>query len=206
MATNIFISFRYSDGNRYKKELEELFKNSDKVIDYSEDVDRKNLSDITIQNYLYDKLKRCGVIIVILTPKAINYNYANGKYDDWLYDELRYGLEDRDGNRTKGVIAIYTQDAKPMIIEDTYHKCDKCNELKKSIKVKEIDNLVYKNQFNILSKYKKNKCDDLYDTLFDCYIPLISYEDFKDNFDYYIDVAVKNKNRSNEFDVKKRMD
>ena len=59
------------------------------------------MSEDTIQEYLYDKLKDTSVTIVILTPDAVSYrkNWL-GNYDDWLYDELRYSLEDRNNNRT----------------------------------------------------------------------------------------------------------
>lgn len=128
MARQVFISFRFSDGVEYKENLCELFDQDDDVIDCSEDVDRSDMSDETIQKYLYKKLKSTSITIVILTPDAIEYNinYWTGKYDDWMYDELRYSLEDRENNNTNGVVAIYTEDAKDLLITTSTHKCDIC--------------------------------------------------------------------------------
>ena len=96
MATKVFISFRFSDGKEIKDELVDLFDESTEVINRSEDVDRSQMSDEYIQDYLYEKLKETSVTIVLLTPKAVDYNKNFwGEYDDWLYDELRYSLEDK---------------------------------------------------------------------------------------------------------------
>lgn len=73
MATNVFVSFRFDDGKELKDELVELFDISTEVINRSEDVDRSEMTEDTIQSYLYDKLKNTSVTIVLLTPKAVNY-------------------------------------------------------------------------------------------------------------------------------------
>ena len=117
MAKNVFISFRFSDGNRYKEYLSGLFDKYSDTIDYSEDVDRSRMSDVTIKQYLYGKLRRSSVTIVLLTPSAVNHkkNWM-GNYDDWMYDEIRYSLESREGNRTNGLIAVYTPEATDLLI------------------------------------------------------------------------------------------
>lgn len=116
MASNVFVSFRFSDGESYKKKLVKKFEELLYTINMSEDEDRSDMSEDTIQKYLYKKLKNCSLTIVILTPKAINYNtkrvYDYGRmswfnvYDDWLYDELRYSLENRMGNCDKVYIMV----------------------------------------------------------------------------------------------------
>ena len=89
MAIKVFISFRFSDGKYIKDELVDLFDESTEIINRSEDVDRSKMSEDTIQEYLYEKLKDTSVTIVLLTPDAVSYrkNWV-GNYDDWLYDEL----------------------------------------------------------------------------------------------------------------------
>ena len=57
MATKVFISFRFSDGKEIKDELVDLFDESTEVINRSEDADRSQMSEDTIQEYLYEKLK-----------------------------------------------------------------------------------------------------------------------------------------------------
>ena len=57
MATKVFISFRFSDGKNIKDELVDLFDESTEIINRSEDTDRSQMSEETIRDYLYEKLK-----------------------------------------------------------------------------------------------------------------------------------------------------
>lgn len=206
MATKVFISFRFSDGKEIKDELVDLFDESTEVINRSEDVDRSQMSEDTIQEYLYEKLKDTSVTIVLLTPEAVSYrkNWI-GNYDDWLYDELRYSLEDRKNNRTNGVVAVYTDDAKDMILESSSHYCSHCQETKSCRTLKFFDNLARKNMLNIKQSYKKNLCNDLYDDSHDSYISLVSLEEFKQDHTKYIDNAKDKRDRLHEFNIYKRM-
>ncbi len=206
MATKVFISFRFSDGKEIKDELVDLFDESTEVINRSEDVDRSQMSEDTIQEYLYEKLKDTSVTIVLLTPEAVSYrkNWI-GNYDDWLYDELRYSLEDRKNNRTNGVVAVYTDDAKDMILESSSHYCAHCQETKSCRTLKFFDNLARKNMLNIKQSYKKNPCNDLYDDSHDSYISLVSLEEFKQDYTKYIDNAKDKRDRLHEFNIYKRM-
>lgn len=202
MATKVFISFRFSDGKEIKDELVDLFDESTEVINRSEDVDRSQMSEDTIQEYLYEKLKDTSVTIVLLTPEAVSYrkNWI-GNYDDWLYDELRYSLEDRKNNRTNGVVAVYTDDAKDMILESSSHYCSHCQETKSCRTLKFFDNLARKNMLNIKQSYKKNLCNDLYDDSHDSYISLVSLEEFKQDYTKYIDNAKDKRDRLHEFNI-----
>ena len=156
MATKVFISFRFSDGKKIKDELVDLFDESTEIINRSEDTDRSQMSEEIIQDYLYEKLKDTSVTIVLLTPKAVDYSKNLwGEYDDWLYDELRYSLEDRMNNRTNGVVAIYTNDAKDKLISESTHSCSHCQETKSCRTLKSFDNLARKNMLNIKQSYKK---------------------------------------------------
>lgn len=206
MATKVFISFRFSDGKEIKDELVDLFDESTEVINRSEDVDRSQMSEDTIQEYLYEKLKDTSVTIVLLTPEAVSYrkNWI-GNYDDWLYDELRYSLEDRKNNRTNGVVAVYTDDVKDMILESSSHYCSHCQETKSCRTLKFFDNLARKNMLNIKQSYKKNPCNDLYDDSHDSYISLVSLEEFKQDHTKYIDNAKDKRDRLHEFNIYKRM-
>lgn len=206
MATKVFISFRFSDGKEIKDELVDLFDESTQVINRSEDVDRSQMSEDTIQEYLYEKLKDTSVTVVLLTPKAVDYNKNFwGEYDDWLYDELRYSLEDRTDNRTNGVVAVYTNDAKDMLLENSSHYCSQCQQTKSCRTLKPFENLARKNMLNIKPSYKKNPCNDLYDDNHDSYISLVSLEDFKRDYTKYINNAKDKRKRTNEFNLCKRM-
>ena len=206
MATKVFISFRFSDGKKIKDELVDLFDESTEIINRSEDTDRSQMSEEIIQDYLYEKLKDTSVTIVLLTPKAVDYSKNLwGEYDDWLYDELRYSLEDRKNNRTNGVVAIYTNDAKDKLISESTHSCSQCQETQSCRSLKNFDNLVRKNMVNIKNSYKKNPCDNLYDDEHDSYISLVSLEEFKQDYTKYIDNAKEKRDRLHEFEISKRM-
>lgn len=207
MARRVFISFRFSDGYKYKEELCKLFNQSDDVIDCSEDEDRSHMSEETIQKYLYNKLQRTSVTVVLLTPDAIEYNkdFWTGKYDDWMYDELRYSLEDREYNTTNGVVAIYTQDAKDLLIKISTHKCDVCKKESTVSTLEDVNNLVRKNMMNIKDSFKKYKCYGIYDSLEDSYISLISYDEFISDINKYIENAISKKGRRDEFTLVKRL-
>lgn len=207
MARKVFISFRFSDGEDYKEALCKLFNQSEDVIDCSEDEDRSKMTENTIKEYLYAKLKQTSVTIALLTPNAVSYNknYWTSKYDDWLYDELRYSLEDRGGNRTNGALAVYTKEAKDMLIEMSTHQCNVCGKESKVSIIKSFDNLVRKNMMNAKSEYKKNQCYGIYDSIDDSYISLVSYEDFIMDIDKYIDNAASKRDRKSEFEIVKRL-
>ncbi len=189
----IFISFRYSDGIDYKEELVEKLKGH--AIDKSEDKDRSNLNDEQIKKYLYEKLRDTSITIVILTPQAINYKKEGHKYNDWLYDELRYSLENREGNRTNGVIALYTKEAKEHLMREETHICEVCKREKKVKNISNFENLVRENMMNVKDEYKKNKCEGIYDKLDDSYISLIAYENFLENPKKYIDNCLEKRDR-----------
>ncbi|AOA00717.1 molecular chaperone Tir [Carnobacterium divergens] len=206
MATKVFISFRFSDGNELKEELIELFDSSTEVINRSEDVDRSEMSEDTIQDYLYDKLKNTSVTIVLLTPEAVQYKKDWwGTYDDWLYDEVRYSLEDRANNRTNGVIALYTDDSEALVINDSTHTCIQCNKTTNCRSLLNFDNLVRKNMVNVKDAYKENKCDNLYDDDKDSYISLVHFDNFKKDYEKYINSAIEKRTRKEEFNLVKRM-
>lgn len=205
MARNLFVSFRFSDGEKYKNELCEKFKSED-VIDYSEDEDRSSMSDESIQKYLYNKLKRTSITIIILTPDAVNHkkNFF-GQYDDWMYDEIRYSLEDRSENRTNGLIALYTSEAEGLLYTNSTHTCDKCKVEKCVKNINDFDNLVRKNMMNVKSYYKENACEGLYDSLKDSYCSLVSFDSFLNNMDFYLDETIEKRERKDEFNLCKRM-
>ena len=201
MARKVFISFRYKDGNKYKEYLSKLFSYSDTIINCSENQDRSKMSEETIKRYLYDKLKNTSVTIVLLTPEAVKhqkkYNGFSYEYDDWIYDELKYSLDDRENNRCNGIIAVYTPEAKDLVV-DTSSNTD-------TTIIKDFDNLVSRNMFNIKPSYKHNSKDGIYDRNLDSYCSLISWDSFINDFDMYIEIAEKKREHKEQYDITKRM-
>lgn len=206
MSYRVFISFRFSDGEKYKKELSDIFDDSTKIINCSENEDRSKLSDETIKTYLYSKLKTTSVTVVLITPEAINHKKKYGNvYDDWMYDEIRYSLEDRENNRCNGLVAVYTEEAEPFLITKSIHKCSICNKETSINSISDVDNLFRKNMMNIKSSYKNNPCEGVYDSDKDSYCSLVSWEDFKTNYVKYIESAVEKRENTYKYELKKRL-
>lgn len=199
MAKNVFISFRFHDGKDYKEKLVEELEKHDRIIDFSEDEDRSEYSEESIRKYLYGKIRRTSVTIILITKEAINHKKTGDKYDDWMYDEIRYSLEDREENRTSGLVAVYTKDAKDFLIEESKHTCDVCKTTKRCTTIKQVDNLFRKNMFNVKEEYKYNRCNNLYDSNYDHYCTLLSWEEFMDDIEKYIDIAYDKKENVNNY-------
>lgn len=206
MARNVFISFRYADGHEYKEELADLFDHSKDTVDCSEDKDRSIMSESTIQRFLYGKLRRASVTIVLLTPQAIRYHQnCFGIIDDWIYDEVRYSLEDREGNATNGLIGVYVPEAESQLFYRTTHICNVCNRESEVLSLLDSQNLVRMNMMNVKSNYKKNKCPGLYDGDYDSYCSLIAYDEFKKNFGKYVDLAYQKRGELHKYNLCKRL-
>lgn len=197
MARNIFISFRFSDGHKYKDDLSERFDQNEDTVDFSEDKDRSGMSDETIRNYLYKKLKRSSVTIVLLTPKALNHKKdKDGKYDDWMYDEIRYSLENRENNRPNGLIAVYTPEATDRLIKSRPNG---------TIAVKDVDNLFRKNMMNVKEACKRHQVPGVFDADYDSYCSLVPYEQFIENIGRYIDIASEKREHIQKYNIVKRI-
>ena len=182
MARNVFILFRYTDGIGYKNKLGMIFDHYYDTVDCSEDEDRSRMSEETIRRYLYDKLRRSSVTIVLLTPLAVNHKRNRiGEYDDWMYDEIRYSIEDRENNRTNGLVAVYTPESANMIVSQGSNG---------TVTVKDVNNLFRKNMMNVKTEYKRNPNHGMYDRDYDSYCSLISWSEFTSNLGKFIDLAI----------------
>lgn len=198
MARNVFISFRFSDGHRYKEALASCFDCSSDTIDFSEDQDRSLLSEATIRSYLYGKLRRSSVTIILLTPNAVNHKKDFwGRYDDWMYDEIRYSLENRENNRTNGLIAVYTPEAEPYLIrrEQNSH----------TLTILNVDNLFRKNMMNVKNQYKKNPKPGIYDSEYDSYCSLVPFSRLTKDIGRHIDLAIEKRDHRDKYEICTRL-
>ncbi len=205
MSRRVFISFRYSDGITYKEQLGKIFDGSTVAINCSEDQDRSNMSESTIQKYLYDKLRTTSVTIVIITPNAITHHRGGYGFDDWMYDEIRYSLEDRENNRCNGLIAVYTKEAETQIFNRTTHICNICKRESTVLTMYEFDNLCRKNMMNVRPEFKKNKCNGVYDNDYDSYCSFVAWDDFIKDYAKYIDCAAKKREETYKYIITKRL-
>ncbi len=197
MAKNVFISFSFKDGEKYKDYLSKLFDKNVDTVDFSEDINRSNMSEETIRQYLYQKLKRSSVTIILITPLAVNHNRDwRGNCDDWMYDEIRYSLEDRSYNRSNGIIAVYTPGAASQLVE---------KQADGTTVVKKVDNLFRHNMMNVKTQYKKNPKAGVYDSNYDSYCSLVPWDKFINNISFYIDIASEKRDAKEKYDIVKRI-
>lgn len=197
MPKNVFISFRFSDGITYKEHLSYLFDKNSDTIDFSEDMDRSQMSDVTIKQYLYGKLRRSSVTIVLLTPSALNHKRNwRGDYDDWMYDEIRYSLESREGNRTNGLVAVYTPEAASLLVNARSSG---------TVSVNNVDNLFRRNMMNVKPQYKKNPNPGIFDRDYDSYCSLIEWSEFTKNIGKYIEIASQKRDAAYKYNIIKRL-
>lgn len=206
MGYNIFISFRYSDGKQYKEELEQLFSLDSEIYNRSESEDRSMMSEETIRDYLYRKLKSTSVTIFIVTPDSLKHkrDYLN-RIDDWIYDELRYSLENRFNNRSNAMIAVYVPEVKNQLISETTHVCPICKEKSTVNIIQDIENLFRKNMMNIKPQCKHNNCEGIYNSNYDSYCSLIALAEFKKNYEKYISIALEKRDKIEEYNIVKRI-
>ena len=198
MVRNVFISFRFSDGHRYKEALANCFDRFSDTIDFSEDQDRSRLSEATIRNYLYGKLRRSSVTIILLSPNAVYHKKDYwGRYDDWMYDEIRYSLENRENNRTNGLIAVYTPEAEPYLIQRQQNS--------RALTILNVDNLFRKNMMNVKDQYKKNREPGIYDSEYDSYCSLVSFSSFTKNIGWHIDLAIEKRDHRDRYNIITRL-
>lgn len=74
-----------------------------------------------------------------------------------------------------------------------------------SIIINDFNNLVRKNMFNVLKKYKRNSKENFYDFDYDHYCSLVSWESFSSNPSKYIEIAEFKRNNIDRYEIKTRL-
>lgn len=198
MANRIYISCK-EDGEAYKDELHTLLQESSSVIEVSEHKDYTKMSQHEIQMFLNKKLVNTSVTIVIMTPSAIKYRRGEyGLYEDWMYDELKYSFDKRDDIRSNGILAIYTEDIEHLILNT--------NSVVSEQNLVKFNNLISKNMINLKAIYKENPLTHAYNSLNESYVTLVSFDDFINDFQAYINNALSKRYEIHKYNIRSRMD
>lgn len=113
-----------------------------------------------------------------------------------MYDEIRYSLESREGNRTNGLVAVYTPEAASLLVNV---------QSSGMVSVKNIDNLIRKNMMNVKLQYKKNPNPSIFDRDYDSYCSLIEWNEFTNNIGKYINIASQKRDAIYKYNVIKRL-
>ena len=77
-----------------------------------------------------------------------------------------------------------------MLMKETLHTCDVCKQESTVSTIFDVDNLFRKNMMNVKKAYKTNPCEGIYDSDKDSYCSLVEWEEFKKNYNKYIDKAI----------------
>lgn len=62
-----------------------------------------------------------------------------------------------------------------------------------------------KNMMNVKLRYKTNPCYNVFDSDKDSFCSLVSWEDFKKNYSYYIEIAEEKREESYKYELVKRL-
>ena len=103
--------------------------------------------------------------------------------------------EQRDNTKTMDFEAFVKQDT----------RCGRCSDHCKMTTILDFDNLVRKNMMNVKDGYKKNPCTGVYDSDFDSYCSLVSFEEFKKNYASLIQKADTKRSETYKYELKKNM-
>ena len=113
-----------------------------------------------------------------------------------MYDEIRYSLESREGNRTNGLVAVYTPEAANLLVNV---------QSSGTVSVNTVDNLFRKNMMNVKPQYKKNPNPGIFDRDYDSYCSLIEWDEFIKNIGKYIEIASQKRDAIYKYDITKRL-
>ena len=117
-------------------------------------------------------------------------------YDDWMYDEIRFSLESREGNCTNGLVAVYTPEAANLLVNARSSG---------TVSVNNVDNLFRRNMMNVKPQYKKNPNPGIFDRDYDSYCSLIEWSEFTKNIGKYIEIASQKREAAYKYDIIKRL-
>lgn len=70
------------------------------------------------------------------------------------------------------------------------YTCDVCKQESTVSTIFDVDNLFRKNMMNVKKAYKTNPCEGIYDSDKDSYCSLVEWEEFKKNYNKYIDKVI----------------
>lgn len=219
MGKAIFVSYKYSDANvfqlpdvigtttarHYVDKLAGLLEQGDYLYKGEDDGESMDtLQDSTIASKLGDKIFRSSVTIVLISKGMKNDALADK--DQWIPWEISYSLKEqsREGgnSKTNAVLAVVLPDE---LASYSYYITENplCNSI--TYHTNTLFQILRLNMFN----HKKKE-----DNIRHCngqkiyegspsFIPSVKWENFKNNIDYYIGLAVTTRQNINEYDLVK---
>lgn len=214
---NVFITYKYRDSNvrdingmyttvrDYVDILQEKFKGSHEIYDYSEHdgEDLSDLSEDTIRSKLSDKIFYTSVTIVLVSP---NMNDGRPEREQWIPWEISYSLQEtrRASGRSgiNGIVAVVLPDKNGSygyVIEDKG-----CHW---TIHYDRLFDIIRKNRHNRknLDPVRCSTCGCSVHQEDSSYMLLTKWDIFVKNPESYIDTAIRFRNEANQFNIVKRL-
>lgn len=211
MGNKIFVSYKYSDSlvrrfqGIYKTTVRDYVDILQQKIDKSDhiykgeddDEDMSSLADATIGSKLGDKIFDSTVTIVFIS-KGMKENKP--EKDQWIPWEISYSLKKqsrKNGNsKTNAVLAVVLPDEynsyEYFITEDSNART-----LKTSI----LFGILRENMFNLKDMSKTIYSNG--ETVYKSYIYSVKWDDFINNINRYIDIALKIRSHIDEYEIRK---
>ncbi|MBN8836240.1 MAG: TIR domain-containing protein [Sphingobacteriia bacterium] len=217
MGKAIFVSYKYSDSKvfqlrsvsgtttarDYVDKLAGLLEQEDYLYKGEDDGESMaTLKDSTIASKLGDKIFRSSVTIVLISKGMKDVTVADT--DQWMPWEISYSLKEqsREGgnSKTNAVLAVVLPDENASY---SYYITQNplCNSITYNTNM--LFDILRLNMFNHKKKEENIRhCNGqkIYQGS-PSYIPSVKWENFENNIDYYINLAVLTRQNINEYEV-----
>lgn len=220
MGKKIFISYKYADSlverlpnvsffekttvRNYVDEIQERIDEGDHINKgENDDEDMSSLADSTIGSKLGDKIFDSTVTIVLIS-KGMKTNEP--EKEQWIPWEISYSLKEQSRNnqnsKTNAVLAVVLPDENGCY-EYYITKNEVCGS--RTLNTGFLFNILSDNMFNIKNPKTRDCNGNIIYTGYSSYIYSVKWNDFINNMDKYIEIAVNNyKNRDN-FEIRKKI-
>lgn len=211
MGNKIFVSYKYSDNKVRKLEgrysttvrdyvdiLQNKIDKSDHIYKGEDDGENmSSLADATIGSKLGDKIFDSTVTIVFIS-KGMKENKP--EKDQWIPWEISYSLKEQSrkyqNSKTNAVLAVVIPDENKSY---EYFITENSNE--RTLKTSILFGILRENMFNL--KYKSKTLYSNGEKAYQSYIYSVKWDDFIQNMNKYIDIALKIRANINEYDIRK---
>lgn len=219
MGRNVFVSYKYGDrdvrqfigsehrttSRDYVNVIESILEDTE-IYYYKGEYDGEDLSDLdykTIESKLADKMFYTSITIVLITPRMFE-NVE--EIEQWIPWEISYSLRNKKrmcGNsNTNAILAVVIPDRNGSYRYAMYSNGDST-----FIKRKAFFEIILQNMCN-------RKDTDHYEDMHgnpmyvegESYIALARWDDFYEDPEYYLELALTNRGEWEQFNIVKRID
>ena len=226
MGRKIFVSYKYADDDvknlnwrenstvrDYVTKFEEKLENSDNIYKGEhDDEDLSGYSDDTILEKLKDRIYDSSVTVIFISPNMKEENQR--ERNQWIPWEISYSLKEVSRRNKNGDSVTSKSNAMVAVVlpnssgEYSYYleKKDCCLSSCTTHYTNKLFTIIRKNKYN-LKETNKRKCQNNSTIWYgDCsYIKAVKWEDFINNYNYYIELACKRQENIEDYNITKEV-